>query len=61
MKMFCHTWKNRHGHILRALGQYLQSLISYRTRYDDACMSTDDTPKPCGAPFTAQELRGYLD
>lgn len=45
--------------ILRALGQYLQSLISYRTRYDDACMSTDDTPKPCGAPFTAQELRGY--
>ena len=45
--------------ILRALGQYLQSLISYRTRYDDACMSMDNTPKPCGAPFSAQELRGY--
>jgi cytochrome c peroxidase len=45
--------------ILRALEQYVQALISYRTRYDAACDATDGVPKDCAAGLDAQQARGW--
>lgn len=44
--------------ILRALEQYVQALISYRTKYDQACDTVDHVVKDCDQGLTAQEARG---
>src|SRR5688572_20962643 len=44
--------------ILRALEQYVQALISYRTKYDQACDGVGGVLKDCDAGLTAQEARG---
>ena len=44
--------------ILRALEQYVQALISYRSKYDAACDSVGGVWKDCAAGLTAQEARG---
>ncbi|HEX6396945.1 MAG TPA: cytochrome c peroxidase [Steroidobacteraceae bacterium] len=45
--------------ILRALEQYVQALISYRSRYDVACDTVGGVSKDCGVGLTAQEARGW--
>lgn len=44
--------------VLRALEQYVQALISYRSVYDHACDSVGGVAKDCAAGLTAQEERG---
>lgn len=44
--------------ILRALEQYVQALISYRTKYDQACDAVGGVLKYCDSGLTAQEARG---
>jgi cytochrome c peroxidase len=44
--------------ILRALEQYVQALISYRTKYDQACDGVGGVLKDCDLGLTAQEARG---
>ena len=44
--------------VLRALEQYVQALISYRTEYDQACDGVGGVLKDCDAGLTAQEARG---
>jgi cytochrome c peroxidase len=44
--------------VLRALEEYVQSLISYRSRFDEACSPMDNSPIDCSQVFTAQEMRG---
>ncbi len=44
--------------ILRALEQYVQALISYRTKYDQACDGVGGVLKDCALGLTAQEARG---
>jgi cytochrome c peroxidase len=44
--------------ILRAIEQYVQALISYRSRFDQACVSMDNEPKDCSLVLTAEEMRG---
>jgi cytochrome c peroxidase len=44
--------------ILLALEQYVQSVLSYRSRYDQVCLPMDNSPIDCSSGFTAQELRG---
>jgi cytochrome c peroxidase len=46
------------GRMLRALEQYVQALISYRTKYDQACDAVGGVQKDCAAGLTAQEMRG---
>ena len=46
------------GRILRALEQYVQALISYRSRYDAACDTVGGVAKDCAARLTQQEERG---
>lgn len=45
--------------IVRALAQYVQALISYRSNYDLACDAFGGAPKDCAAGLTAQEARGW--
>lgn len=51
--------------IARALAQFLRSMISYRSKFDDAFMPTDPAvPVDPATVLTAQELRGrevYID
>jgi cytochrome c peroxidase len=44
--------------IMRAIEQYVQALISYRSKFDDACVPMDNVSPNCGAVLNAQELRG---
>ena len=44
--------------VLRALEQYVQALISYRTKYDAACDTVGGVFQDCAAGLTAQEMRG---
>jgi cytochrome c peroxidase len=44
--------------ILLALEQYVQSVLSYRSRYDQVCLPMDNSPIDCSSEFTVQELRG---
>jgi len=44
--------------VLRALEQYVQALISYRTKYDQACDTVGGVFKDCAQGLTAQEMRG---
>jgi cytochrome c peroxidase len=44
--------------ILRALEQYVQALISYRTQFDAACDGVGGLLKDCDAGLTTQEARG---
>ncbi len=44
--------------VLRALEQYVQALISYRSKYDQACDGVGGVLKDCDAGLTAQEARG---
>ena len=44
--------------MLLALEQYVQSVLSYRSRFDQVCLPMDNTPVDCSAGFTAQEMRG---
>jgi cytochrome c peroxidase len=44
--------------VLLALEQYVKSVITYRSRFDQVCLPMDNTPVDCSAGFTAQELRG---
>jgi cytochrome c peroxidase len=44
--------------ILRALEQYVQALISYRSKFDQACDTVGGVPKDCAAGLTAEEARG---
>lgn len=45
--------------ISRALGQFLRSLISYRSRFDEAFNPPFNEPGDPGSVLTAQELRGF--
>jgi cytochrome c peroxidase len=44
--------------VLLALEQYAQAILSYRSKFDQACLPLDNSPIDCAASFTAQELRG---
>jgi cytochrome c peroxidase len=45
--------------VLLALEQYLRAVLSYRSRFDQVCLSTEDgITVDCTTGFTAQELRG---
>jgi cytochrome c peroxidase len=44
--------------VLLALEQYVRTILSYRTRFDEVCLPMDNSPMGCEAGFTAQELRG---
>ena len=44
--------------VLRALEQYVLALISYRTKYDQACDTVGGVFKDCAQGLTAQEMRG---
>ncbi|HET9861991.1 MAG TPA: cytochrome c peroxidase [Steroidobacteraceae bacterium] len=44
--------------VLRALEQYVQALIAYRTKYDQACDSAGGAIPDCDAGLSAQEARG---
>lgn len=44
--------------VLLALEQYVESVITYRSRFDQVCLPMDNSPVDCTAGFTAQELRG---
>ena len=44
--------------LLRALEQYVQALIAYRTKYDEACDAVGGVPRDCDAGLDAQEARG---
>jgi cytochrome c peroxidase len=45
--------------VLQALEQYVRTVLSYRSRFDQVCLSTSAVvPVDCTAGFTAQELRG---
>jgi cytochrome c peroxidase len=44
--------------VLRALEQYVQALISYRSPYDQACDAVGGVLKDCDLGLTAQEARG---
>jgi len=44
--------------VLRALQQYVQALISYRTRLDQACSARDGFEPVCELALTPQEERG---
>jgi cytochrome c peroxidase len=44
--------------VLLALEQYVQSLISYRSKFDRACNSMTNEPIDCGLVLDAQEMRG---
>ncbi len=45
--------------ITRALGQFLRSLISYRSRFDEAFNPSFNGPGDPASMLTAQELRGF--
>ena len=45
--------------ISRALGQYLRSLISYRSRFDEAFNPPFNGPGDPGSVLTSQEMRGF--
>jgi len=44
--------------VLLALEQYVQALISYRSKFDRACSSMTNDPIDCGLVLDAQEMRG---
>jgi cytochrome c peroxidase len=44
--------------VLLALEQYVESVLTYRSRFDQVCLPLDNSPVDCSAGFTAQELRG---
>jgi cytochrome c peroxidase len=44
--------------VLLALEQYVRTILSYRTRFDQVCLPMDNSPVGCETGFTAQELRG---
>jgi cytochrome c peroxidase len=44
--------------VLRALEQYVQALIAYRTKYDQACDAVGGVLRDCDAGLSAQEARG---
>jgi cytochrome c peroxidase len=44
--------------VLLALEQYVESVITYRSKFDRVCLPMDNSPVDCSAGFTAQELRG---
>jgi cytochrome c peroxidase len=43
---------------LLALEQYVESVLTYRSKFDQVCLPMDNSPVDCSAGFTAQELRG---
>jgi cytochrome c peroxidase len=44
--------------VLLALEQFVQALISYRSKFDRACSSMTNEPIDCGLVLDAQEMRG---
>ena len=44
--------------VLAAIEQYVQSLISYRSKFDRACSSMTNDPLDCSLVLSAQEMRG---
>ena len=45
--------------VLQAIEQYLRSLVSYRSKFDRAYNSMDNSPVDPAQVLTAQEMRGY--
>lgn len=44
--------------ILDALAEYVNAIISYRTKFDRACQSMDNNPIDCSLVLNAEEMRG---